>query len=230
MKALFSSILSFFFILGLSAQAPLVLNPNPVLIEAAETEDRILPIAYLKNVTENDTITFLWRRIIDEIPESWEPAVCDQTSCYPPNTTVCPDDSPNILYPGDSTAFYVQLKPNEEAGTATIKLEAYPVGFPDSILVTGVYEYNVLMTSTLEVITLNSRLIPNPAQDYFQLELPETDGELQIISSNGLIVKRFSSLSANGTYDIQNLPKGQYWVHWVREDNSLVKAMGLVKQ
>ncbi|MEL6924721.1 MAG: T9SS type A sorting domain-containing protein [Bacteroidota bacterium] len=210
-------------------QSPLVLNPNPVTIDADVSEDKLLPVAYLRNVSE-DTVTFLWRRIIDELPRDWEAAVCDQTSCYSPAVDLCPDDSPNILAPGDSTTFYVQMKPNGVAGMAVLKLEAFPVGFPDSILVTGTYNYNVLLVGTEEVLELDAQLFPNPGHDYFQLTLPvETEGRLRLISSEGRVVKQFS-LSANAQYDISDVPNGHYWLQLVRDDLKPVKAVPLLKQ
>ena len=63
-------------------QNPLTVSPNPAMILADTSEDKLLPTAYLKNNTETDTFKLYWRRIIDDMPRDWEPAVCDQTSCY----------------------------------------------------------------------------------------------------------------------------------------------------
>ena len=206
----------------------LTLSPNPAEISGDVTESILQPKAYLKNISA-DTLRLFWKRTIDDMPREWDAAVCDQNSCYPPNRDIAPDDSPMILAPGDSTNLYVQVKHNDVVGTASIRLEVFPVGFPDSILITGTYNFELILSSTDYIELETKALYPNPSSNYFQLLLPENEGQLEIYSSAGILLKNFKVANQN-TYDIADLPKGVYFVKWLRTDLKKVKAIKLVKE
>ena len=227
MKQLFILFVFLGLVNHLQAQNPLTLEPNPASIAADGTESILAPTAILKNVS-SDTLRLFWRRIVENMPKEWEPAVCDQNSCYPPSRDVCPDDSPVILAPGDTTEFYVQAKHFDVEGEAIIKLEAYPVGFPDSVLITGVYNYSLVLTSADYIELTNSLLFPNPSENYFQLELPENQGKLELYSQSGQLLKTFEP-SLSNRYDISDLAPGSYYIQWQRGDGIPVSALKLIK-
>ena len=204
----------------------LTLSPNPAEISSDGTESILQPKAYLKNVSA-DTLRLYWKRTIIDKPREWDAAVCDQNSCYPPSRDICPDDSPMILAPGDSTNLYVQSKHNNTAGTASIQIAVYPVGFPDSILITGTYNFDLTLSSTHYIELTNTALYPNPSRDYFELQLPENEGKLELYSSAGILLKTFE-IANNNSYNIADFAKGVYFLKWIRPDLKNVKAIKLV--
>ena len=65
----------------------------------------------------NDTL-FTWTRVLNDIPSTWETAICDQTTCYPP------EDSTKdlVLKQGDFFDFKVNFYLYNTGGCGSAKV------------------------------------------------------------------------------------------------------------
>ncbi|WP_282786747.1 alpha-amylase family glycosyl hydrolase [Flavobacterium croceum] len=75
--------------------------------------------------------------------------------------------------------------------------------------------------------TQNIALIPNPASDYFTLNMPTN--KVQIISVAGQLIKEFDSKEENSNYTISDLAKGIYLVKIINNQNQ-EKTVKLIKK
>jgi hypothetical protein len=73
------------------------------------------------------------------------------------------------------------------------------------------------------------QVLPNPAQDFLKIILPESSNcEVAIVNSSGQVVKRVSATQAPFTIDIKSLNQGMYFVYIQTNRQAIVQRF--VKQ
>lgn len=208
------NILLFFFailITGLQAQN-VTLDPQIVDIDH-ELADDIEGPATVTN-TANEMKRFIWERTEVEMPSEWNSAVCDKNRCYLPFVSTEGFDL-DAMTGGD---MIVHVYPDGVVGTAKIEVKIYEEADPNNTI-TGVYNFTVGTSSTVELNRQLVKLFPNPTQGdinlQFLLDRPtQMRVEIQNIIGQSLSTVDYGKLSGAQTLQLnqQELNNGIYFV------------------
>lgn len=221
-------VLSILFI-GVQAQ-DLVISPNPMNFEGEPSDwDYIAHTTITNNTSE--TVTLLWRRIESELPSGWISLICDNNLCYGPNTSECPSSNPVVLMPGQAGIFDVHTNSAGLEGEASVELEIFLPSNPDSIITTGVYNFSISSSTSLNEVNAESiTLFPNPTTDYFRLS--ENNNSIASIEVYNLIGDKVKTFDAEGQieFPIADLQNGLYMVSLLNKENGILKTTRLTKR
>lgn len=183
-----------------------------------------------------EAIDVRWVRIVEDIPDGWGSAVCDNTQCWSPqvNSNVNPDSAPNVpimLAPGEEGILDVHVYPAERPGIATLTVELYDNADFDNIVSSGTFVFNVedesVNVSELEKAAI--KVFPNPTTDYFELENADFVNEIVVHNIIGRQVKSFFAYP-NKKYDLTDLPNGMYLMSLINYEEGIIKTMRLSKR
>ncbi len=216
-------------------------EPNPAYAAAdlddflTQPEDMVAE-AFLSNNT-SDTLFMKWERILDDTPEGWKTAVCDANICVFPNV----NSNEFVLYPNDSGfSLLVHAYPGgqpcclEETGAVPgegeVHLKVTNLNDPSDTL-TAVYLFTLTGSPILDLAepkleTIN--VFPNPASDYFLLTETQEIQNLVIYNALGRQVKTFT-VNANRRFEVDDFPKGSYFVNLINKDQKTLKTLHLQK-
>ena len=192
-------------------------------------------VATVRNISK-DTVKLKWtRREIDK-PAEWQTQVCDGIECYIPlvSSNIDPQlglNAPFILPPNSKADFIFHLIPTQTAGTGKFSVDFASVQKPDSLLARMNFEATVqnLTTSVKDRQLETAQVYPNPASDYFMLNV--IDGIDRIVLYNVLGVPVRTYLPAYGTrYPLNNLPDGMYLLTLQSSSKGVLKTMRITKR
>jgi ELWxxDGT repeat protein len=83
-------------------------------------------------------------------------------------------------------------------------------------------------------VDIDLKIYPNPASDVVRVDFPEneTGGTLQIVAFNGQMLRSAQTAEGDTSLEIniQDLPKGAYFVRWVRQNNPMMTKKLLVQR
>jgi hypothetical protein len=73
---------------------------------------------------------------------------------------------------------------------------------------------------------------PNPAQDYFEIRIPDTDAtqiQITLIGFDGRVLRTYTSESSNGRFDISHIKQGTYLLRISSKKQQIVKKIVILK-
>lgn len=105
------------------------------------------------------------------------------------------------LIPGANNYFYVP----QQAGN-------YSVTVKNSDDCFSLQSASILLSVESIDIVRNNILLPNPTNSYFSFRFNQIVNQVDIINTNGVLVKTFPSNNATNMYDVDNLARGLYFV------------------
>jgi hypothetical protein len=201
------------------SQVSLTLEPNPVSITVLSTDIDIAAKAIIKNTSEFKK-NVQWIRLVDNISQGWESAICDKNACY-----ISTLDTMSLeLEGGEESNMDVHIYPNGNNGEAKIKVKVVEIG-NDSNSVTGTYLFN--LTSPVRNITLPEiKVFPNPTQDFFRVRSNITIGKIELYNVVGRKIKTYYAYPEK-QYSVDGLNAGLYLARLFSLDEKVIKTSKL---
>lgn len=194
------------------------------------TDSEVKKIGYLLTNTTEDTKEWTWTiEKGEDFPEDWTIEVCDQISCWAPNTFAMPNDGlgANILTAGAATVpfnNYIRVTNNGVEGTGSLKFCVFEnFDFSDEVLCSD------FSTSTGDLNINTISIYPNPTLDYFHISANSQISKIDVYNIVGKRVKSFNH-NANATYDVTDIRNGLYVVRLLDKNGRQVKSMRLSKK
>lgn len=137
---------------------------------------------FIKN-NSSDTVIYRWRRVVEEIPSTWESAVCDEIACRFPSVNTINDTIK--IAPGDSTNLDVHFYNEGRVGEGYVEVIAFDVADSANTVVNAKFyakaENEDVDVSISRVEKNSFDIYPNPASDAINIK------GLENISSNAII-------------------------------------------
>jgi len=177
----------------------------------------------------SEDVDFIWTVETLEAPEEWNFYVCDFVKCYGPGTATISIDAANTSLSGETRNMQFHLQPNSTSGEGTYKLTLTNPNDPTEVLTTITLHYNGTLVNTKEENISKLAVYPNPVQDYFQLNNPESiASEVVLYDLLGKQIKSFDA-SANEFY-IGDLSEGRYFARIFDDEGKSLKVLKIVKR
>jgi hypothetical protein len=152
----------------------------------------------------NDTV-FIWTRVVEDIPDGWETAVCEAELCHPTTTTT----SEFNLGIGESFDFKLNYYPwgVKDCGNAKIVVESKLNASNRDSFYSALCTFNA--TASVQKAASTIEVYPNPAQDFIQLSGLQGVHQVSVFDliGNKVIETR---LSAADKLNVSKLPRGIY--------------------
>ena len=152
-----------------------------------------------------DTL-FTWTRVLEEIPSTWETAICDQTTCYPPELST----NDLVLKQGDYFDFKVNFYPYNTAGCGRTKVIIQSKVNPSNkdSFYTEVCSYDA--AASIKKVETKINVYPNPAKDFITINT-SISGLFTVNVYDILgVLKLSKEISSGNRVDIKDLGKGVY--------------------
>jgi hypothetical protein len=158
------------------------------------------------NSTDPADTLFTWERIIEDLPDTWETAICDKDLCYPVTTST----SGFVLLIGQTVDFKVNYYAygTKDCGNATLTIRSNlnPTTNNDTFY-SEVCTFNPV---SVKQVQNSFKVYPNPAKDYLTVKSSDQGVlEVGIYDILGNLVMSENVLSGNNI-NIQNLVPGVY--------------------
>lgn len=190
---------------SLQATAQLTFEKDTAKITGDKSEFQITAKSLLSN-NSNDT-AFQFERITFSNCD-FETAVCDQTLCYPPDTSV----KNFVISKGSSFDMKVNFYPYNVDGHCTVLIYVRSLQNPSN------YDscYYSMQTTDFSSITElkkdnNIKVFPNPSSGSIQLNTKNYNAfNVAVYDVLGNKVKVFDQVYNNTSLDVMELPKGVY--------------------
>lgn len=208
-----------------NAQALTVSPINP----SDSSADNTVELKVVSTVTNNtdSTMTLRWVRLNNNLPMSWESAVCDINTCWAPWI----DSKTFTLGSQQSSDFSITFYPNSVDGTAIIDLQLYSVYDSANVNLTNTYTVMIdAALSTYSVWNDDIKVFPNPATEYIQLTDNGTATNMVIYNIVGRQVKTYKLQNTGTRYNVKNLPSGMYIVRLTDKNNRVVNTFRVNKR
>lgn len=224
-----SNILLFFFLVicGWSQAQDITLDPGVFKIDMTSEEDKKFGF-----VLANDTdTTFNWFWSVElpsDFPSEWEVQVCDQELCYNFGVLKNSNNKVNVLPAGQRTSAenqYVRIRANGVPGESYVIFNVYSQPDCEGLIVKSL-EPSV---STEELDFSDTRIYPNPAQDYFQITKDERVAAIELYNIVGKKVNTLSHQKGQ-SHNISSLQSGLYIVRMLDEKGQMLKSQRLQKR
>jgi hypothetical protein len=226
MKQILLSTILILFLIPLSAQVSIGLNPEVVMVDVNPLEFETVAHSYITNNSDVEK-TFRWFRTIEDISMGWQSAICDVNACYSVETDTTPVDFLLTLAPGDSSMLDVHIRPNGLDGSAKIKVTVFEVAAPEN-QITGEYLFNQV-TPTYDVNVESIKIFPNPAIDYFELSDYSNVREVVISNIVGNELRRYN-VYPGAKFDVGYLPGSIYLIRLIDGRRKVIKTLRLKKR
>ncbi|MBT8326907.1 MAG: T9SS type A sorting domain-containing protein [Bacteroidia bacterium] len=157
------------------------------------------------SVDAKDTL-FTWTRVLEDIPATWETAICDQTTCYPPELST----KDLILKQGDFFDFKVNFYPYNTAGCGKAKIVIQSKVNPSNkdSFYTEVCSFDA--AASVKDVKTTVNLYPNPAKDFIVVNTSITGLYTVNIYDILGVLKLSKGISSGNSLDIKTLGKGVY--------------------
>lgn len=207
---------------------PLLLNgqlsitPNPHYLDDIDfTEYDVVAKGFIKNESTRSK-TLIWERTEIALAENWTTAVCDVNLCYLPHVSTQEFE----LAAGAEGTLDLHLYPDNTEGSGLVEIKVYDKFAPlDSIV--GVYYLNGT-TSSVEKITNNIKITPNPAVDRIFIQDFQKVTVLEIYSIEGKLVSKTSPLS--NEVNVSYLNSGVYILRMSDKNGRYISSNVLMKK
>lgn len=69
--------------------------------------------------TSNDTLIFKWKKLLVNLPSTWEASICDVGHCY---TSVVDSSRMDSVVSGDNGLISLHLNPHLQSGTGIVQV------------------------------------------------------------------------------------------------------------
>ncbi len=216
---LFLSVQSLF-----AQDAAMMISPNPVIELDVEADDfEGIGHANAFNLTD-DTLSVRWTRKVIMMTEEWQSAICDKNQCFFPSVS----SQPFLFLPGESARLDVHVYPNDFEGEALIEVKLVNVN-DTTQYTTGVYYFNMSPSSTVDAKLQAAKVYPNPTSGAFTLSGVEDVARIDVFDMAGRVMRQFQYRTGD-TYDIADLPKGNYMLRLLSNDGQRVAGKLLAKE
>jgi len=204
-------ILSILFFGQLGAQN-IEISPSPIIISDVDISAINVKAHCRITNTADTTRSFRWNRVIVEMTEGWNVAVCDTNQCYVPTV----ETEMFSLAGGQEGPLIVYAYPNGIEGGAIVEVIVTDKG-NESLSVSNLYYFNALPSSTIDLSKNSIKVYPNPSNGLFTIKGDKQIGRLDVYSLTGRKVAAFT-YGHEQWYNISNLPKGIYLVRLIDRD------------
>lgn len=239
MKNLLFLIACLVFQTAVSGQSPLLIEPGEVdTIARLNLSDNDLEIwlpLKLTNVSK-DSLYLKWSKKEVLHPEGWEAKVCDKVNCYPSSIFTNYDPAKGIKVPvemaaGESFLLYITLLPHNTPGMGKYEIPFSYISDPDSIIGSAKFNFDVnqLTSPVKKVEKIATRVFPNPAVEYFEVEASRDLKSLVVYNVLGRQIKSFP-YEPGQRYHIAELPSGMYLLSFQDKNNKILKTVRLAKK
>lgn len=222
MKIILTFLLSTVTFLSINAQNAISLTPDTLFIQGDLSDDELKADFQVINNTSTQK-TIVWERTIVSISKDWWTQVCDPITCWAPAKAT----SEFNLSGNNRADVYVGVFTEQLEGSAYIKMKVYDKANPSAFVV-GRYGMSNYIVGTKEIEANNLKLYPNPTADYFVLEGVADVKEVQVLSVDGQLLKSFAYFQ-NEIYEIQDLPKGAYFLSLNGANGTKLATKKLIK-
>lgn len=203
------------------------LTPNDTIKIVGMMEDlETLSIQQIN--TSTTSITFLWQKISEIVPEKWEATVCDNAYC---RTTLEDSGVMNPVEPTDYGLLLLHITPHVNYGTAIVR---YAVWDSTNPLQKDTLTYILIVKEASGIVeTFNSNLFsifPNPSQDNITISTFLNQGyKYLILDEAGNNVQAGHIISSSMSIDTKNLPSGMYSMS-ILDDQKIVMIKKIIVQ
>ncbi|WP_116107986.1 T9SS type A sorting domain-containing protein [Lewinella sp. IMCC34191] len=231
--------------LGMPAQSSSALRVEPAEINKVIRVDNIdedFEDVSAVVVTNNSgrTIQLLRENVVRESPRAWSYSALDRVSRATPYVI---SDDPQAagrqisLSPGQSTTFFVVLRPDGVAGNGTAELRFSDLTLPGTVLAAATINTTLTRQDPTAAEEADARanpttvrLYPNPATDRFYVEAPRSVrlGRVEVTNTLGRRIKTFSAESGTDGFDIENLPDGLYLISIYDDSGKKLRTLRLL--
>ena len=185
-------------------------SPNDSIVANAVFDD-----VSVYNITQthstNDTLFFKWKKLLVDMPATWEATICDVGHCY---TSIVDSSSMDSVVVGDYGLISLHINPHFEAGTGTIQVLFWERNTPMLIdtltwIISAKSNVGIHQFDAIKSISI----FPNPTTDFIHLSTIFKDGfDYSIFDINGKIVTKGSAANSNASIHLPPIPKGQYTI------------------
>ncbi len=224
MKKLFIAVLGFAVAGMVTAQSYLELSPNPSTFTGTTSDIALLEAEIINNGPESQE--FLWRRLVNDLPEGWFSYVCDPNLCYSPT-----QDEPamSFVLTGDNNKLKVTFSPNGNAGTGYSEIEIYSTTDSANYYVLGAFTADLTATGFFSPNADNTLTVyPNPANQVINA-MASYSSEVKAVTIINIVGKEvlytvWNTGDGRMTLDVSHLPEGIYFVQFLGEGNSILST------
>jgi len=244
---LLTSLLMFLLIEVIVAQDTLSLEAKPTFHATADLQDMDTNpgdvVAHAVVIIDNNSSgikTYVWERIVNELPDGWTSGVCDTNQCYLNFVNTREFE----LGPGDEGRMDVHAYPGGNpgvlpgtAGEATVHLRVWEKDNPDNFEI-GIYTFcisdgpnspvNCSTTSTSNLEAQKIQVFPNPTNDFFKLSDNTLVEYLQVYNMVGKRVASYRE-SSGARHNITGLSNGIYMLQMQNSKGVVLKTVKLIK-
>lgn len=157
------------------------------------------------NTSSNDTL--VWKRVKNEITGAWLSAVCDNQTCWLPETST----SQFVIEPGDSSNLDLYFAPDGNSGKVEVELLVYRLSEGPDNGVTIKYTGSDQVASVNDLLESGEIAIyPNPVTDEITLDSKNSVEGLEIVGMSGAVL----ITSTSTTLDVSSLTRGSYFLRF----------------
>lgn len=168
-----------------------------------------------------DSVELKWEVIQFDVPASWDLGFCDRSQC---NTITGSSTRTFWLPAGISSIMNLDVNPNNNTGSGTVRIAVYPVGgnVSDGVIIT--YNISVTPVGVKSAAAVNFTMYPNPVKDYLNINFSRKGLqhiEIYNILGNKILVKDI----ANADFvriPFLNYQRGRYIVMYRSENGKII--------
>ncbi len=178
--------------------------------------------------TSTNSITFLWQKISEIVPEKWEATVCDNAYC---RTTLEDSGVMNPVEPTDYGLLLLHITPHVNYGTAIVR---YAVWDSTNPLQKDTLTYILIVKEStgIDETTPNTpfSIFPNPSQDKISISTNLNHGfQYLMVDEAGNNVQSGFAYSSSESIDTKNIPNGMYCMS-ILDEQKLVMIKKIIVQ
>jgi hypothetical protein len=167
--------------------------------------------------------TYRWVRTNLSISDGWESAVCDKNLCWFSSV----DTKDVTLAAEEEATMDVHIYPNGVEGSAIVQIVITDLA-DTTINVTNLYYFNASPSSTNEVEVEKITMFPNPTDGEFSIKAGNAVKKIVVYNLTGRTVREFET-SGKRTFDVSDLPRGNYLVRMLGKDGTSIVTRLLQK-
>lgn len=195
----------------LSAQV--TISPSPVSVEgiSASAGDAAAHSIMTNNASEQRT--YRWVRTEVALTEGWESAVCDKNLCWFASV----DTKDVTMAAGEEGTLDVHVYPNGVEGAAVVMITVTDLA-DSTIQAVNMYYFNTPL-STNEVQVEKITMYPNPTDGIFSIKAGAAVKKVIVYNLAGKAVREFET-AGKRTFDVSDLPRGNYLVRMLGKDGT----------
>ena len=182
----------------------LAINTTPV------SGDNKLNIIYVNS--HDTTYTVFWKVIKDNTTwkPQWETFICDLEFCYGNNVDQSNPSLPNKFKKGNNLIEFHFL-PNNVSGNTSVNLKLYADKNFTQVIYSSIIQINNGVSSSHDIVIEKLNVSPNPASDFIYLPENENIRSVEIINSNGQLIKS-TQINQTSSIQVNDLSTGLYFI------------------